>query len=151
MCDGIRFSRKNFFARNIGKMDQKWIKNRVFWIYWKNLSLIFTEFILYWKFTLFVVFLHKSHIWENFGSWDMGQNVLSQLDCKIFQSTISPEKINETAWFLACWYKVTYVKSSSKIFWVGMVRNGYGHSGPRILKLTLSQQWINRTNWFFAC
>ena len=27
----------------------------------------------------------------------MGQNVLSQLDCSIFWSTISPEKINELA------------------------------------------------------
>ena len=30
--------------------------------------------------------LHKSHIWENFCSWDMGQNVLSQSDCRIFES-----------------------------------------------------------------
>ena len=33
-------------------------------------------------------------------SWDMGQNVLSQSDCRIFLSTISPEQINEIAWFL---------------------------------------------------
>ena len=43
------------------------------------------------------VFLHKPHIWENFGFWDMGQNVLSQSDCMIFQSTIYPEQISEIA------------------------------------------------------
>ena len=42
---------------------------------------------------LFAVFLHKSRIWENFCSWGMGQNVLSQSDCTIFKSTISPEQI----------------------------------------------------------
>ena len=29
--------------------------------------------------------------------WDMGQNVLRQSDCRIFQSTISEEQINEIA------------------------------------------------------
>ena len=28
------------------EMDQKWAKHMVFWIYWKILSLIFTEFAL---------------------------------------------------------------------------------------------------------
>ena len=35
------------------------------------------------KIILFFVFLHKSHIWKHFCSWDLGQNVLSQLDCRI--------------------------------------------------------------------
>ena len=30
----------------------------------------------------------------------MGQNVLSQSDCRIFCSIISPEQVNEIAWFL---------------------------------------------------
>ena len=30
----------------------------------------------------------------------MGQNVLSQSDCRIFCSVISPEQVNEIAWFL---------------------------------------------------
>ena len=53
---------ERFFAPKIGKMDHKWARNRVVWIYWKILSLIFTEFVLYWKFILFAVFLHKSLI-----------------------------------------------------------------------------------------
>ena len=44
--DRAGFSRKIFFAPKIGKMDPKWAKNRVFLIYWKIYSLIFTEFDL---------------------------------------------------------------------------------------------------------
>ena len=53
-----------------------------FWIYWKIWSLIFTEFVLQRKLMLFAT-LHKFHIWKKI-SWDMGQNVLSQSDCKVF-------------------------------------------------------------------
>ena len=84
LCVTAGFSAKNVFARKFGKMDQKWARNRVSWIYWKIWSLIFTEFVLYWKLVLFAVFLHKSHIWEKFCPWEMGENVLSQSDCRIF-------------------------------------------------------------------
>ena len=33
-------------------------------------------------------------------SWDIGQNALSQSNCKIFKSTIYLEQINETATFM---------------------------------------------------
>ena len=36
-------------------------------------------------------------IFENFGSWDMCQNVVSQSDCKIFKETISLEREDEKA------------------------------------------------------
>ena len=58
------------------------------------MSLIFTEFVLWWKFILFAMFLLKSDICGNFGSWDMGQNVLIQSDCSIFKSAISPKQKN---------------------------------------------------------
>ena len=32
-------------------------------------------------------------------SWDMGQNALGQLDCRVFKSTISLEQSNGIAWF----------------------------------------------------
>ena len=35
------FSGKKFFATKTGKMDQEWVKNRVFWIYWKILVINF--------------------------------------------------------------------------------------------------------------
>ena len=44
------------------------------------------------------MFLHKSHIWEKSYSWDiMDQNVLSQSDCQIFKSALSPKQIDEIA------------------------------------------------------
>ena len=39
--------------------------------------------------------MHKSHTWENSGSWDMGQNALDQLDCSIFKLTISLDQNDE--------------------------------------------------------
>ena len=41
-------------------------------------------------------------------------------------------------------------KSWSKIFWVGMVKNGSGGSGYGTLNW-LSQERIDGINWFFAC
>ena len=77
-------------------------------------------------------------ILENFCSWDMGQNVLSQSDC-----TISPERISEIAYFFACWYKFKWIKSWSKKFGVGVVKNVFGQSGHETQKLPLSQEWID--------
>ena len=50
----------------------------------QKLKLIFTEFVLKWKLILFDVLLSKCHFRENFCSWDMAQNFLSQSDCRIF-------------------------------------------------------------------
>ena len=47
------------------------------------------------------MFLHKSFIWEECCSRDVGQSALSHSDCKIFKSAISPEQIDEAASFLA--------------------------------------------------
>ena len=67
------FSRKIFFCpKNWGN----WLKIGFF----ENLVIIF---YLIWKHILFAVFLHKSHIWKDFCSWNMDQNVLSQSDCRI--------------------------------------------------------------------
>ena len=49
------------------------------------------------------VFLHKSYIWKKPFFWDIGQNALSQSDCRVFKSTISLEQIDQTASFFACW------------------------------------------------
>ena len=94
------------------------------------------------------MFLHKSHIWENFSSWDMGQNVLNQISGFLINHVFT--KISEIAWFFACWYKFTEIKSWLKNFGVGMVRNGCGQSGHGTLKLTVSQEGIDGMNWFFA-
>ena len=40
--------------------------------------------------------------WEKSCSGDVGQNALSQSDCSIFKSIISPEQIDEIVVFFAC-------------------------------------------------
>ena len=49
----------------------------------------------------------------------MGQIVLTQLDCRIFQSTISPEQVNEIDWSFAC--SVHTNLKLIKSLWVGLV------------------------------
>ena len=41
------------------------------------------------------VFLHKSHTCEKSGSENMDENDLCQSYCRIFESAVSPEEINE--------------------------------------------------------
>ena len=79
-----------FCDSKIGKMDQKWAKNRIFWIYWTIWLLIFTEFIL--LNLLFAVSLHKSSILKNAYPWDTGQNILSQSNCRIFKQSYFQNK-----------------------------------------------------------
>ena len=100
---------------------------------------------------LFAVFLHKPHISEKSGSWDMGQNALSQSDYRIFKSTISLEQNVEKAWFFACWHRFMEIRSLLKNIGVGMVKNGYGHFVLRTLKLAVCQGEMNGINWFLVC
>ena len=86
--------------------------------------------------------MHKSHTWENSGSWDMSQNALDQSDCSIFKLTISLEQNGEKAWFFAYWCRLIEIKSWLKNIGVGMVKNECGHSGLRTLKSAVSQEWI---------
>ena len=95
--------------------------------------------------------MHKSHTWENSGSWDIGQNALEQSDCSIFKLTVSLEQNDENARFFAYWCKFIENKSWLKNIGVGIVKNGCGHSGLRTLKLAVSQEWINGVSWFLVC
>ena len=135
----------------MGKMDKKWTKNTVFWIYWKIWLLIFSEFGLWRNLIIFAVFLHKSYTCEKFGSWDMGQNALNQSDCSIFKLTTSLEQNDEKAWFFAYWCRFIEIKSWLKNIGVGMVKNGCGHSVLRTLKLAVCQGKMNEINWFLVC
>ena len=78
----------------------------------------------------------------------MGQNTLSQSNFKIFESTISREIIDEILGFFTCWYKFPNNKSWLTIFCLGLIKNGYGKSGSRTLKLSLFQEWIGGINIF---
>ena len=89
-CEVVRdttgFSRKKFFPQKLGKWAKNGSKTGSFkyiekFCHW---FLLFIFIINYFhKFILFAVFLHKSHICKNSGSWDMGQNILSQSDSRI--------------------------------------------------------------------
>ena len=75
-------------------------------------------------------------------------HLFSQLHCRIFKSTISPEQIDETASFFECCNKFTRTKSWSKFIWLGIIKNG---CNLWTLKLTVSQEWADGIDWFFAC
>ena len=62
----------------------------------------------------------------------------------------SPEQINETAWFFACWEQLKNNNFWPIIFLVGMVKNACRQSGYKTRKLNVSQEWILGINWFFA-
>ena len=87
----------------------------------ENLVIIFSEFGLKRKFLLFAVFMYKSHIWERFGSWYMGQNALRQSDYRIFKPTMSLEQNDEKAWFFACWYRFMEIGN-----WLKNIGSGHG-------------------------
>ena len=132
----------NFFAQKLGE----WAKNRLFDFKEKSGHSFSLNLFHKFFFLLFDVFLHKSYIWEKYFSWDIGQNALSQSDCRIFKSSISPEQIDETASFLSRWCKFTTIKSWMKIFYLGMVKNGFDQSSFWTPKLTLSQEWNDWKN-----
>ena len=87
---------------------------------------------------LFVVFQYKSSIWEKC-SWDIFQNSLRHLHCRIFKSSIPPEQIDEAASFCTCWYKFTKIKRWLESFWWDMIKNDCGKCGLWTLELTVSQ------------
>ena len=99
---------------------------------------------------LLAVLLHKSHTSEKSGFWDMGQNALGQLVCRIFKSTISLKR-NIKNWFFPYWYRIMEVESWFKNIGVSVVKNVGGHFSLRMLKLTVSQKGINGINWFLEC
>ena len=67
----------------------------------------------------YLLFLDKFYIWEKSCSWDIGKSALNQSDYRIFKSSIFSELIDETASFLACWYKLTKIESYLKFFLIG--------------------------------
>ena len=90
--DKVVFDRVRFFlkkkkrkknAPKMGKMGQK----KGFLNLLKSLVIDFFWIWSMWSFILFAIFLCKSYIWEISGPWDVAQNSLGQLNCRIFKST----------------------------------------------------------------
>ena len=74
-----QFFRKIFIFQKKWKKSPKRPKNRVFELLCKFESLLFARNDLKWSVLLLANFLHKSHIWENSRSRDLGQKWAGQL------------------------------------------------------------------------
>ena len=51
---------------------------------------------------IFICSVPSQILWGKSFSWDLGQNALSQSDCRISKWSIFPEQMDETVSFLAC-------------------------------------------------
>ena len=116
---------------------------------------------------IFIYCVSAQILWEKCCSWDIGQNPLSQLDCRIswanwwnslnFSMLIWPvwllntrtELTNGINLFFACWYN--FMKINLKVLGVGIVKNRCGQACDGTLKLTVPEEWTDGINWFFAC
>ena len=128
------FLEKNYFPKKIVEMDQK-----------KNFSEFEKKFSHSFSMNLF----HKENLYYLLGSCTntifgknlvpegIGQNALSQSDCWIFKTTISPQQSDERVSIFACWYKFIKIENLLKTFWLGMVKNQCKKSGFWTLKLTV--------------
>ena len=89
--------------------------------------------------------------WEKSCFWDTGQNALSQSDCRIFKSIISPEQVDEIAWFLHVDANSQKLKASWKYFgWAGS-EMGVGNLVSGLYKFTVPREWTDgRTDFLHA-
>ena len=73
------FFQENSFLPKFGQKNRpKWPQNRVFWFFWKILSLVFLRNNLEWKLILLLIFQHQSHIRQNSWSSVLGRDAVSQ-------------------------------------------------------------------------
>ena len=73
-------------------------------------------------------------------------------DLETQKSALSQEWIDEMSWFFGYWYKFTKVNSYFDIYWVGIVKNGWGLIDRRILESGVSHKWFDElrrlSEWF---
>ena len=75
------------FLRKKICLPQKWAKNRVFWIYWKTFNHHFFLNLVYNESLCYLLYSCTNPVLGKTGSWDTGQDALTQSDCTIFKST----------------------------------------------------------------
>ena len=75
--------------------------------------------------------------------WGIFKNECSQSGLWTLKLTVSEEWTDGINWLFACWYVITKVKSWSKFFWMGMVKNGCG------LSRHVTQKWTDGIKSFF--
>ena len=74
----------------------------------------------------------------NFGGVMMVKNGCGQSGDRTLKLTVSEKWTDGINWFFAWWYRFTKIKSRSKVFSVGMVKNRYEQSGYGTLKHPVS-------------
>ena len=80
------------------------------------------------------------------------QSKLSKSGLRTLKFTPSQELTDEElSDFFVGWYNFMRIKRWLKILVIGVVKNGFGQSCEKTLKLTLFEEWIDGINWFFAC
>ena len=133
----------NFFLpQKLGKWTQNGQKTGFFLIYWKIYSLIFTEYDLWWKFILFVVFLHKSH-WK-FLFLRYGPKCSQPIRLQDFLIKRISRRNNWNNLIFCMLIQIHINWKLIKKFW-----GGCGQSVYRILKLTVSQECADGVSRFF--
>ena len=122
------FSEKKFFLPQNWEKGPKMGQKQGFFNLLENLVINFYWIWYKWKSILFSVFLHKSHIWEDFCFWDMGQmfsanqiaGFFNQPFCMVVQIQESQKLFQ---WFLGGpgqkWVQ-SFSSWDPKICWIGL-------------------------------
>ena len=91
------FPGKFVFVQIWAKQVQIGPKIVFFSIFWKILSLVFLGNNLKLKQLLLFIFEPQSYIWENSAAWVMGQNAVSQSNCRVLENL--RKEVNHEVYF----------------------------------------------------
>ena len=122
----------HFFCPKVCKMAQ----NMIFWNYWKLWLLILIWSIVkgYTICCVTVQILYLVKIW--FLRYEISANQIALFQIRDISRTSRSNSL--IFWWR---YKVMKIKHLWKFLWVGMVRNGCGHSCHMTRRLAISQEW----------
>ena len=140
-CKTVVFSRKKFFPK-IEIMDRKldFLIEKLGHSFLLNLC--YNE-------NLFVLFLYKSHTWQNFPKICAKMFSANQIAGLFDQPFIFPEQISEIAWVF---YMLIRVHIDQKL--IKKILGGHGQKevwpGHETLKSTVSRKWTDGVNRFLC-
>ena len=133
------FSRKKF-------LFQKWVKNRVFLIYWKKIYWIWPAMKIYIICCVPAQIPYLGKFWFLRYRPKFSQPIRQQ-DFLINHISRTNQWISL---ILRMLIQISVNQKLIKNFWMGIARNRCGQSGHRTLKVAVSQEWIDGVDWFFA-
>ena len=95
-----------------------------FWIFKSTISLEQINETASFFYMLIQIY-KKLKVYQKHFSWTWSKMGVTNLDCELYNLLyLKNEQWNN--WFFGCWYRFAKTKSWSKIFWVGIVKNGHG-------------------------